>query len=87
MLVFGFSSHLEWSKVVHKEQPTFNAISSHKKEDFYAKVRLRIISHNYVGIMFLYLPFNECSYPREISNIQCYPFPNNNTVFIYKVPQ
>ena len=71
MLAFGFSSHVEWSKVVHKEHPIFNVRSSYEKEDFESQARFRMIANNYIRIMFLYLPFNECGYPRERSNIQC----------------
>ena len=71
MLVLGFSSHVEWSKVVHKEKPTLNVRPSHEKYDIDSQVRLRMISHNYVSIMFLYLPRNEYGFTKEISNIKC----------------
>ena len=51
-----FSSHVEWSKVVHKEQPTYNVRSSYEI-CFDSKVRFRMIAKNYVSIMFLYLQF------------------------------
>ena len=41
------------------------------KEYFDSKVRFKIISNNYVSIMFLYLTFNEYGFTEEISNIQC----------------
>ena len=71
MLAFWYLSSDYCCTLEHKEQPILKVKSSYKIYKFYLKVRFKIITYNYVIIMFLYLTFNGYNFPEEIFIIKC----------------
>ena len=70
--------------IAKTNNPTFNAIASYKKSDFYSQFVLRMISDKYVSIMVIYWPWNVYDISGGNSRRSMLSFNNYKSVSINK---